>query len=184
MGFAWLEWLFQCVKVLGDLIPRRVLVEPTHKAVKFKGMKNTIVLHSGRYWYIPFFSTVYIIPVVRQSMYLKEQDITTLDGKPVKLRATVAYEVSDIKTALVNCFEFLEQIDDESMGIISRYCSTKTFDELRNDRPKFNRALTRLVGTRMLEYGVTVKRVQVISFITGMALLHIGITQNQTTMEK
>lgn len=182
MGFTWLEWLGQIIKMVGDLIPQRILVEPTHKAVKFKGMKKVVVLQPGRYWYIPFFSTYYSIPVVRQSIYTDEQDLTTLDGKPVKVRSVISYEVDDVETALCNCYEFSTQIDDEVMGIICRYFSKKKFSEIVANRVKVNQDITSQVNNRMKEYGISIKRVQLTSFTTGLCLLHTGINGKVNTV--
>jgi regulator of protease activity HflC (stomatin/prohibitin superfamily) len=173
--FSYLEWLGELVKVIGDLIPRRILVEPTHQGVKFKGMKHTLLLLPGRYWYIPFFSSYYLLPVVRQSLYTLEQDLTTLDGKPVKLRAVVSYEITDVVTAIAKAYEVTDQIDDETMGLICRYTARKTLDELMDDRTRMNREITSLVDRRMEEYGISIKRVQITSFISGRVLLHTGI---------
>jgi regulator of protease activity HflC (stomatin/prohibitin superfamily) len=144
--FSYLEWLGELVKVIGDLIPRRILVEPTHQGVKFKGMKHTL-----------------------------EQDLTTLDGKPVKLRAVVSYEITDVVTAIAKAYEVTDQIDDETMGLICRYTARKTLDELMDDRTRMNREITSLVDRRMEEYGISIKRVQITSFISGRVLLHTGI---------
>ena len=176
--FTYLEWLGELVKVIGDLIPRRILVEPTHKGVKFKGMHTTLLLLPGRYWYIPFFSTYYLLPVVRQSLYTLEQDLMTLDGKPLKLRAVVSYEIDDVVTAIANAYEVTDQIDDETMGLICRYTAKKTLKELMDDRSKMNREITSLVNRRMTEYGISIKRVQITSFISGMSILHTGIELN------
>lgn len=174
--FAYFEWMGELVKIVGDLIPRRILVEPTHMGMKFKGMKKNVVLKPGRYWYLPFFSTVYVIPVKRQSLYLAEQDLTTKDGKPIKVRATVAYEVSDIETAMVNCYEFGNQIDDETMGLIALYVTRRSFSFLQGKRKMVNAEISRMVNNRMAEYGVSIKRVQIVSLSTGIPLLHIGHT--------
>tara|TARA_R110000824_G_scaffold269318_2_gene457860 strand:+ start:2061 stop:2612 length:552 start_codon:yes stop_codon:yes gene_type:complete len=176
--FTYLEWLGELVKVIGDLIPRRILVEPTHKGVKFKGMHTTLLLLPGRYWYIPFFSTYYLMPVVKQSLYTLEQDLTTLDGQPLKLKSVVSYEITDVVTAIAKAYEVTDQIDDESMGLICRYVARKTLQELMDDRIKMNREITRLVNSRMKEYGITVRRVQITSFISGRSILHSGIDIN------
>lgn len=176
--FTYLEWLGELVKVIGDLIPRRILVEPTHKGVKFKGMHTTLLLLPGRYWYIPFFSTYYLLPVVRQSLYTLEQDLMTVDGEPLKLRSVVSYEITDVVTAIAKAYEVTDQIDDETMGLICRYTARKTLKELMDDRTKMNREITGLVNRRMKEYGITVKRVQITSFISGMSILHTGIDIN------
>jgi regulator of protease activity HflC (stomatin/prohibitin superfamily) len=178
MGFEWIQWLGHIIKVIGDLVPQRILIEPTHRGVKFKGMTKTVVLVPGRYWYIPFFTSHYIIPVVKQSLYCPEQDLTTLDGKPVKIRCVVSYNVENVKKALVECYEFSEQIDDETMGLICRYVAKKNLQDLMDNMLKFNAEVTILIRRRMREYGIHVNRVQITSFISGTSLLHTGLIVN------
>lgn len=141
-------------------------------------MHTALLLLPGRYWYIPFFSTYYLLPVVRQSLYTLEQDLMTLDGKPLKLRSVVSYEVDDVMTAIAKAYEVTDQIDDETMGLICRYVARKELKELMDDRTKMNREITGLVHRRMQEYGISVKRVQITSFISGESILHTGIDIN------
>jgi|DEB0MinimDraft_3_1074331.scaffolds.fasta_scaffold01221_2 regulator of protease activity HflC (stomatin/prohibitin superfamily) len=141
-------------------------------------MHTSLLLLPGRYWYIPFFSTYYLLPVVRQSLYTLEQDLMTLDGKPLKLRSVVSYEVDDVMTAIAKAYEVTDQIDDETMGLICRYVARKELKELMDDRTKMNREITGLVHRRMQEYGISVKRVQITSFISGYSILHTGIDIN------
>lgn len=171
----WFTWLGEIIKMVGDIIPRRILIEPTHRGIKYKGMTDIVVLNPGRYWYVPFFTTYYTIPITRQSIYTDEQDLTTKDGRPLKVRSVISYEVEDVKTALARCYEFNTQIDDETMGIICRYVARRDLSELQNERAKANREITHLVNERMNEYGISIKRVQFTSFITGKPLLLIGI---------
>jgi regulator of protease activity HflC (stomatin/prohibitin superfamily) len=174
MGFVWLEWLGQLVKLFGDLIPQRVLVEPTHKGIKYKGMKTIVVLEPGRYWYWPFFTMVHQMAVVRVVLGLQEQKITTKDGKVVAIEGMVSYEVTDIVKAMTKCFEVEDQIDDECMAVLCTYITKKTFDEIQTRRTAVNKGLTEAIRTRMLEYGINVIRVQLTTFATGVPIVHIG----------
>ena len=102
----------------------------------------------------------------------------TLDGEPLKLRSVVSYEIDDVVTAIAKAYEVTDQIDDETMGLICRYVARKELRELMDDRTKMNREITVLVNRRMQEYGISVKRVQITSFISGMSILHTGIDIN------
>lgn len=174
MNFEWISWLGSLIKIVGDLIPQRALVEPTHGGVKFKGMKKTIELVPGRYWYIPFFTTVHIIPVVRQTIDLKEQTLITKDNQVLRIQAMLTYEIEDVVKAMVNCYEYITQIDDESMSILCEYIPEKTLEELTQHRKTINKELTRRTSERLSEYGVKVIRIKLTTMATGIPIIHMG----------
>jgi regulator of protease activity HflC (stomatin/prohibitin superfamily) len=183
MGYEWIAWLGNLIKVLGDLIPQREKIPPTHRGIKFVGMQRVVVLSPGCYWYWPWRTDVHQICVAQQTLWLAEQNVTTDDGQPVKLRGTVTYRIrcddASIKKAAVETWEIEDQIDDEAMAVYCKYVGDHTFDGLRSDRAKVNRELTELVQARLDEYGVLVVRAQLTSFTTGIPLLHMGSNTQQ-----
>jgi uncharacterized membrane protein YqiK len=178
MSFEWISWLGNLVKLIGDLIPQRYQVPPTHRAVKYKRMRHTIVLRPGNHWYIPFFSQVQELAVKRQTIELCVQQLTTKDGKPVQVEGTVTFEIGDsdeeILKAIVETWDITDNIDDEARGVYADFITTKDFDEIQTDRRGANVELTRQVRSRLREYGVKVFRAQLTSFVTGIPLLHIN----------
>src|SRR5690606_24678799 len=117
---------------IGDLIPVRVLIEPTHRGVKYKNMKKIIVLNPGIHWYIPFFTVVHTICVVKQTLDFSIQDVITKDDKPIKVKGSITYTISDVEKALVECECLENEIDDESMAVICDYLTSVNLDDLGN----------------------------------------------------
>lgn len=182
MGYEWIAWLGNLIKVLGELIPQREKIPPTHRGIKFVGMTRTVILPPGCYWYWPWRTEVHQLCIAQQTLWLEQQDVTTLDGKPVKLRGSVTYgidtETESIVKAGVHTWEITDQIDDEAMAVYCKYVGDHDFDTLRGDRDSVNDDLTTLVQERLSEYGVTVVRAQLTSFTTGFPLLHMGGSPN------
>jgi regulator of protease activity HflC (stomatin/prohibitin superfamily) len=172
----WLAWLGSFVKQIGDLVPLRIKVPPTHRAVKFRCMVTAVVLPPGTYWYWPWMSSVVDLPVKRQVVPLTTQDVVTKDGKPVQAKAIVTYTVGEsddeIILAAVEAYNVDVSLDDEATAVFCSLLTSKTFDEIQQDRAAFNKLFTARTRTRLREYGLRVKRAQLTSFVTGEPLLH------------
>lgn len=174
MGFEWLSWFGSIIKLIGDLIPQRILVEPTHEGVKFRGMKKVVRLEPGRYWYWPYMTTVYTMPVVQQTLELGPQTLLTRDNQAVRLESSITYQVTDIVLAMGSTYEVVDQIDDEAMSVICDYITSREFQELHSNRLNINNDITEAVGERLSEYGISVLRAQIKTFTTGNVLIHVG----------
>jgi regulator of protease activity HflC (stomatin/prohibitin superfamily) len=172
----WLAWLTNLIKQVGDLVPLRLKVPPTHRVVKFRNMTEAIVLREGTYWYWPWMTSVVDIPVKRQVVPLTTQDVVTKDGKPVQAKAIVAYTVGDsdeeVILAAVEAYNVDVSLDDEATAVLCSLLTSKTFDDIQLDRAAFNKLFTARTRTRLREYGLQVKRAQLTSFVTGEPLLH------------
>ncbi len=172
----WFAWLGNLVKLFGDLIPMRIKVPPTHRAVLFKGMTESHVLTEGRYWYWPWVSSVVELPIKRQVVPLTTQDVVTKDGLPVQAKAIVTYTVGDsdeeVILAAVEAYNVDVSLDDEATAVLCSLLTSKTFEEVQSNRADFNKQFTFKTRTRLKEYGLRVVRAQLTSYVTGTLLLH------------
>jgi regulator of protease activity HflC (stomatin/prohibitin superfamily) len=178
-SLEWLGWLSDTVQTIGDLVPRRVLVEPSDVMVKFKGMKTVVVCQNGIHWYWPFMSKIRIVPAVKQTLYLGNQMVTTNDGKAVKIESSILFEVEDfvIATTKFNCY--ITQIDDDIKNVICKYFSKLSFtDEVVGRATEINDILTEMSKEKLKEYGILVHRVQITSVASGFSILHIDNKTN------
>lgn len=178
MSFEWIAWLGNIIKLIGDLIPQREKIPPTHRGILYRGMTKVIIRWPGVYWYWPWRSEMHQLCICQQTLWLEEQDVTTADGKVVKCRGTVTYRIIDKEEAIIKAavetWEITDQIDDEAMAVYCEFIGGKNFDEIQQNRSEANKELTRLVRSRLHEYGVKVVRAQLTSFATGFPLLHMG----------
>lgn len=178
MGFDWLSWLGNLIKLVGELIPQREKIPPTHRGLKYVGMTKVKTLQPGCYWYWPWRTEIHQLCIAQQTLWLEEQDVMTADGRSVKLRGTVTYRLRDDPDSLmkagVRTWDIRDQIDDEAMAVYCAFVSCKTGEDIHQHRETVNKELTTLVRKRLKEYGVYVVRAQLTSFSTGIPLLHIG----------
>lgn len=172
--FDWLAWAGDLLKVVGDLIPKRILVPLTHRAVKFKHMTEAIELEPGKYWYVPFFSSVHIVPVVKQTISLGVQRLVTSDGRVIHLESSILYEVTDLKKAMTDFYCFEVQVDDDSKAVISHYINELTYEGIVNNIKGINAELTNRIKQRLKMYGIEVHRLQLTTLTTGFPLLLIS----------
>ena len=171
-----IAWLGELSELIGSLIPRRVLIPPTHGGVKYKRMKKIIPLTSGRYWYWPFISEIHTTPITEQTIALTDHTLETKDGQTVRVHGVITYEVADVEKALVRKWDFEDSIDDEAAAAYCTYITTKSFEYIQSDRKKVNIELTRKVRSQLNEYGIKVIRAQITTFASGVPIIHMGNT--------
>lgn len=174
LSLEWLGWLSETIQTVGDLIPRRVQIEPSQIGIKFKDMKTVVLLPFGSHWYIPFFSKLRIEPSVKQTLYLGNQIILTSDGTAIKVESSILFEVFDFVTAVTKFNCYITQIDDDARNIICKYFSTLNYKEdIIGKTSNINSVLTEMVSETLKQYGIIVHRVQLTSIASGFPLLHI-----------
>lgn len=179
LSLEWLGWLGDSLKTIGDLIPRRIQIEPSQVGIKFKHMTNVIVLPPGCFWYVPFFSRLRIEPSVKQTLYLGNQIVLTLDGTCVKLESSILFQVSDFVTAVTKFNCYITQIDDDARNIICKYFSTLSYKtNVVGHITQVNEDLTKMVSEKLNEYGIITYRVQIMSVASGFPILHIDNKTN------
>lgn len=164
---AALGWIGQFIYLLAQLIPRRVLIPHTHEGVKFKGCQTKILLQHGIHWYWPFRTKVHVIPVVQQNVTIPQKTLLTKDGVCVHLDGMVTYIVSNTMKAASEYWDIDQSIDDEASAIFCEFFTQKTYSEVNKSRFNINQALTKMADERLCEYGISVKRARLNTYITG-----------------
>jgi regulator of protease activity HflC (stomatin/prohibitin superfamily) len=179
LSLEWLGWLSETIQTIGDLIPRRVQIEPSQVGIKYKYMTDVIVLPPGCHWYHPFFSKLRLESAVKQTLYLGNQIILTSDGTPIKIESSVLFEVFDFVTAVTKFNCYITQIDDDARNIICKYFSTLSYrKEIIGKTSEINEELTKMVSEKLKEYGIKVYRLQLTSIASGIPILHIDNKTN------
>ena len=179
LSLEWMGWLSETIQTIGDLIPRRIQIEPSQVGIKFKHMTNVIVLPPGCFWYIPFFTKLRLEPSVKQTLYLGNQIILTSDGTAIKVESSILFEVFDFVTAVTKFNCYITQIDDDARNIICKYFSTLDYKtNIIGKTGEINSVLTEMVSETLKQYGIIVHRVQLTSIASGFPLLHIDNKTN------
>lgn len=128
-AFAWLGAIFEWV---GRWVPRIIIVDTIHQAVKFVWGKNIVPLGPGWYLWWPISTTVTLYPTARQACNLQAQTITTKDGKTVIVAGLLVYEITDIVAAVATTYEPEETAKAIVLAAVHDICTQYTWEELQS----------------------------------------------------
>lgn len=178
MTLEWLAWLGDTIKIIGDLVPRRILINPSEKGVKFKGMTKVVILEPGRYWYWPFFTQVRLETAALQTLTLGEQTLVTKDGTAITIDSSILFNIENFEIAATKFHSYLNQIDDDARNVVSLYISNLNFKEdMVGNLDLVTKRLTFRIRKKLEKYGIRVSRFQLTSIATGIPIMHIGAKQ-------
>jgi regulator of protease activity HflC (stomatin/prohibitin superfamily) len=160
MGEAF-AWVGAVVEWLGAFIPRWFIVKVTHRAVKFVRGSRVVVCKPGIHWVWPVTTLYTIYPVVRQSINLKSQTISTMDNKSVLVSGLVVFEIDDIEAILTRTWEPDQTIADVALAAVKDVCTQFSWDELRvgDANGSLDRELRREMKKVLDTYGAKVLKV-------------------------
>lgn len=127
-AFGWISAIFEW---LGKWIPRILIVDTVHAAVKFVWGKNAVPLGPGWYLWWPISTQVTLYPIARQAADLKAQTITTHDGRTVIVGGLLVYEISDVLAAVATTYEPEETAKAIVLSAIHDVCAQYSWNELQ-----------------------------------------------------
>lgn len=154
-AFAWVGQVFEW---FGQWIPAKVLVDPTHAAVKFVRGKPGVTLGAGMHFFWPITTTFHTYPVARQTVDLRSQTFMTTDEITAIAGGLVVYEVSDVELLLGHTFEADSTIKEISIGEIHGVLCSMSWSEIRTALAsgKLDTRLRVEVRKALEKYGVRV----------------------------
>lgn len=135
-----LDWLNDVAKWLAQWMPHWDVCDPTHAGVRFRARLRrkpeqdaveVSVISPGLYVYWPLTTRVYVVPVVRQSVDLPAQSLTTRDGKSLLVSITLIYTITDIIAALTQNYDVGDTIKEIGSAAAVRSIVTRTWSEVR-----------------------------------------------------
>lgn len=150
--------LGQLLDVLLRFVPRPVNVRVTHKAVKFKWGKSTIINPGWRWWW-PITTEVDLHVVVSQPLELPPQTLMTKDGKSVVVGGVALYHVADVRAYAVENFDADKAMGEVAGSAIRDAVVAKTLAELQESdgRKAINKTLMTLAKAELERYGVVIE---------------------------
>jgi len=126
-------------------------------------------LGAGLYWYVPLFQHIEAVKVKVQVKDLRCQSVWTKDGHELAISGTIRYRVDNAKKAILEVFEYDENIQNTGLKIIFRFVTQRGLDELRGCLADLEREI--LSGLREASRGWGLK-------IEDVGLTDIGRTRN------
>lgn len=158
-AFAWIsamaEWF-------GRFIPRRVIVNTTEGAIKFKHGDTVVLCGPGLHWYWPWSTEFQTHPTARQTDRLETQTMESSDGKTFIVGATITYEVSDLAALVTKTHSPFATVVDISMTAVHDVCCDYTWEELQSmqRRGTLKTQLRNEAQRQLRDYGVLVQKLQ------------------------
>ena len=164
-------WLGRFMDALGSFIPRLVVVKTTHAGVSFVRGKNPKEIRPGLFWYWPVWTDYIIVPVVRQSLDLPSQTLTTNDDQAITVAAVIVYEVNDVMQALTTQWDLDETLQDISCAAVREYVVARSFKAIQVDDAA---KLRDVIRKRVKRYGIAVRDAWVTDFARTKVITVIG----------
>lgn len=160
-------WLGSMIEWVGQLIPRIILVPPTHAGVKFVYGSKVKILSTGIYFYWPVITEWHTYPIVRQTNNLSCQTLMTKDNKSVIVSAIIIFSIQNIEKALVKSWQLDDTVNDIAQTEIVSTITSRTMGEIRDEiDSKIKEELTKKVQKRLVQFGVKVESCALTDFST------------------
>ena len=171
-----LGWIGEVARFVGSLFPRLLIVQRSHRAVKYVRGAHVRELLPGLHVYWPLVTVVETCAVVRQVLNLPTQLLETADLVPVAAGGIVEYEVDDAVLFLAECENGYEAISAVATAAIRRVVTEREYENLGG----LDLALTRAARRDLRSYGVRVLRAR-LSDLAKVRPVHLtGGLLNQT----
>ena len=176
-----MNWLNRIFEFISSWIPKIVLIEPDEEGLRISLGCHVRSLLPGWYVFLPLLQTCAKITVSTQIKDIREQSLTTKDGKNVIVGGAVQYRITDVRKALLNVMDFDSALQTLVLGTISTHVSNRDYDECRNI-PDLENVL--LKGTREVAsgFGLKVARVFITDFCKADTYRIVGMGKNETIL--
>lgn len=174
---TWIEAIFSRI---GQLWPWRKVqawqmgVRTTF--VPFRGVRVN-VMAPGIVRAIPFFDDIEIRDVQEDTDNLLTQSVTTKDDVAVTFSANFAYQIEDVRAAVMNVRDFSSSLRDVGMMHLSERIRDQTWAELRDGQKDLERSLRGTLETRAKKWGVGITRVGITDLVKARQFRHFGEIQ-------
>ena len=119
------------MQFLEDILPFKV-INQWEKGVYLRFGKYLKNVEPGLIFKIPFADKIWHSPVITQTIHLQTQNLNTLDGKDVVLKAIVRYHVDDVKEFLLNVMHASDVLVDTTQGVIRDTVEGYNWEDLYN----------------------------------------------------
>jgi len=156
------EFLNKIFDKLLSLLPRRIFVDPFERGIRITYLwKQRITdLEPGVYFIWPLLQQVIRIGVKTQTMDLRSQSIFTKDHKDIIISGSLIYKIRDARKAICEVMDFDKGMCVLSLGIIKRYVSQHTLNELVNT-DDLTKEIKREISTTCSKWGIYLQSVEI-----------------------
>jgi regulator of protease activity HflC (stomatin/prohibitin superfamily) len=161
---AALGWIGDVAQFVGSLVPRLLVVQTSHRAVKYVRGAVEVELQPGLHVYWPLVTPVETCAVVRQTLDIPARLLETADGETVVGSGVVEYEIKDPILFLARTENGYDSIRLVAGAAIRRVVLESTREELRGQEELSRRLLVNDVQEALEPYGVLVLTARLADF--------------------
>ena len=129
-----MNWLTNLINRILAIFPRIVIIAPDEAGVRctphlIRGIRITDLV-PGWWFYWPVFQQFVAIKVKTQVVDLRPQSVWTADGRELVISGSIKYRVDSAAKAILDVFDYDENICTLALGIIFDFVNGQTLDEL------------------------------------------------------
>lgn len=159
-----LGWIGQLAEFLGAWFPRLLVVQSSHRAVKYKNGHTPVLLEPGRHVYWPIMSPIESCAVVPQVDDMPTQLLETSDAVAVAVGAVAEFEVTDPVAFLAKTQNGFAVVRMMVAACVRDVVIATAYDDVTADAAALNRRLTREARRALRPYGVLIRRVRLTDY--------------------
>ena len=170
-----LSWLNDLAEWLGRWVPRLVLIEPTHRGVRFGPRGASTLVGPGLICYWPIAQALVQIPVTTQSVGLSTQVLPFDDGTGERMiprvllcSAAVQFRVSNVVAAATRALSLHALVDNRAQAAIARH------HHEAGDIGRWAEAVCGDLAKELKPFGVAVERLDFTQRGVGVALKNVS----------
>ncbi len=127
-----MQWLINLIDKLTCGIPRIWIVEPDESGIRTTLGRHINPTPAGWYIFWPLIQSVIKITITPQIIDLREQSLTTLDGKKQVISGAVEYDIRDAMKAILHVQDYDKNLPTLCLGKISDYVEAHPASECRS----------------------------------------------------
>ncbi len=173
-----MNWLTQLIDRLFSWIPKISIVRPDENGVRITCGRWYRPLLPGLYLWWPPIQEIDIINVMSQIIDLREQSLTTLDGKSIAISGAVEYSIRDVTKAVLKVQDYDRSLPTLCLGKIAEYVESHNFIECKSVIIK--EVLRKEIREHVNAWGIAVKHIFVTDNV--IATTHRIMLHNITTI--
>jgi regulator of protease activity HflC (stomatin/prohibitin superfamily) len=119
-------------------------------------------IEAGFGWKIPFADEVLHCRNTVTTMAIKNQSLTTLDGKQITIESIVKYKIINAKKYLLEVEDSIDAINDITQGKIKELVNAKNWADIRVLK---DAEIKELVGNEAREWGIKIFYITITSLV-------------------
>lgn len=126
-----LAWLNELMTWCAAWVPRLVIVLKSERGIRYRLGADVSILKPGVGCYWPIVTQVQKVNVMRQTLNLSTQTITTADGEAIIVSGIVVYTIADVVLYLVENENAASGMDEVTCAAVRDVLLGRTFAEIQ-----------------------------------------------------